>query len=57
MLAILFVSLLSVFTVASCSAQEAASRVWITDVTIVSPERLDQVKTGSVLARSCMPPW
>ena len=49
MLAILFVSLLSVFTVASCSAQEAASRIWITDVTIVSPERLDQVKTGSVL--------
>ncbi len=46
------VLVLSVFAVVAVDGQtstEAASRTWITDVTIISPDRLDRVETGSVL--------
>lgn len=46
---VLFVSLFSAAAVAGQTADEAAGRTWITDVTIISPERLDHVETGSVL--------
>ena len=46
---ILFVSLFPVAAVAGQTLEQAANRTWITDVTILSPERLDRVKTGSVL--------
>jgi imidazolonepropionase-like amidohydrolase len=46
---VLFVSLFSVAAVAGQTANEAMGRTWITDVTIVSPEKLDHVETGSVL--------
>jgi imidazolonepropionase-like amidohydrolase len=45
---VLFVSLLPV-AVAGQTSEQAANRTWITDVTILSPERLDRVSTGSVL--------
>jgi imidazolonepropionase-like amidohydrolase len=41
--------LLSVGGTANPASGQATSRTWITDVTIVSPEKLDQVQTGSVL--------
>jgi imidazolonepropionase-like amidohydrolase len=51
--AILFVSLFSVADLAGQGskqvAHQAASRIWISDVTILSPERLDHIGTGSVL--------
>jgi imidazolonepropionase-like amidohydrolase len=55
--AIFFVSLFSVADlagqgskqVADQSTSPAANRIWISDVTIVSPERLDHIGTGSVL--------
>ena len=47
--AILSVSLFSVVTAAGQVAGQGAGRTWISDVTIVSPERLDHVQTGSVL--------
>jgi imidazolonepropionase-like amidohydrolase len=46
--AILLTSLLAVAAFADASSQKP-SRIWITDVTIVSPENLDQVGKGSVL--------
>jgi imidazolonepropionase-like amidohydrolase len=46
---VLFVSLFPVAAVAGQSSEQAANRTWITDVTIISPERLDRVRTGSVL--------
>ena len=46
---ILFVSLFSVDAAAGQVAEQGAGRTWISDVTIVSPERLDHVQTGSVL--------
>jgi imidazolonepropionase-like amidohydrolase len=45
----LFVSFFPVVAVAGQSSEPAAQRTWITDVTIVSPERLDHVGLGSVL--------
>ena len=47
--AILSVSLFSVVAAAGQVAEQGAGRTWISDVTIVSPERLDHVQTGSVL--------
>lgn len=51
--AILFVSLFSVAGLAGQGSKQvtdrAANRIWISDVTIVSPERLDHIGTGSVL--------
>jgi imidazolonepropionase-like amidohydrolase len=47
-LAILFTSLFSVVALA-VPADQPASRTWITDVTIISPEELDHIETGSVL--------
>jgi imidazolonepropionase-like amidohydrolase len=46
---VLFVSVLPVAVVAGQTSEQAANRTWITDVTIISPERLDRVRTGSVL--------
>jgi imidazolonepropionase-like amidohydrolase len=45
--AIIFASLFSVMPFAD--SNRAASRVWITDVTIISPENLDHIGKGSVL--------
>ncbi len=47
--AILSVSLFSVVAAAGQFVEQGAGRTWISDVTIVSPERLDHVQTGSVL--------
>jgi imidazolonepropionase-like amidohydrolase len=42
--------LLSVVAFAgSASSQQTASRIWITDVTIISPENLDHIGEGNVL--------
>jgi imidazolonepropionase-like amidohydrolase len=51
MMKIVTVLVLSVFAVVAVDGQtpEAGSRTWITDVTIISPDRLDRVETGSVL--------
>jgi imidazolonepropionase-like amidohydrolase len=46
-----FALFLSVGSVARPTSQPA-NRIWIADVTIVSPERLDQIETGSVLMES-----
>jgi imidazolonepropionase-like amidohydrolase len=46
---IVFVSLFAVLTVADSPSSAAANRTWISDVTIISPERLDRIETGSVL--------
>ncbi len=47
--AVLFASLFVVKAIVGQTVDDAVSRTWITDVTIVSPERLDRVSTGSVL--------
>jgi imidazolonepropionase-like amidohydrolase len=52
--AVLFVSLFPVAAVAGQTSDQAVSRTWITDVTIISPERLDHIKTGSVLIEDGM---
>jgi imidazolonepropionase-like amidohydrolase len=45
----IFVTLfVSFFSVAAIAGQ-TSSRTWISDVTIISPERLDRIETGSVL--------
>jgi len=46
---VLFVVLFPVAVVAGQTSEQTANRTWITDVTIISPERLDRVRTGSVL--------
>ncbi len=46
---VVFASLFLVKAIVGQTANDAVSRTWITDVTIVSPERLDRVGTGSVL--------
>jgi imidazolonepropionase-like amidohydrolase len=46
---VLFVSFFPVVAVAGQSSDPVANRTWITDVMIVSPERLDHVGLGSVL--------
>ena len=47
--AILFVSVFSVSAIAGQTSKQAASRTWIADVTIISPESLDHIEKGSVL--------
>src|ERR1039458_5790140 len=47
--AILFTSLLSVAAFAGSASDQAAGKMWITDVTIISPENLDHIEKGSVL--------
>jgi imidazolonepropionase-like amidohydrolase len=46
---IFWVSLFSVGATADSRSDQAASRTWITDVTIISPENLDHIETGCVL--------
>jgi len=45
----IFALLLSVAACADSSLNEGTNRTWITDVTIISPENLERVETGSVL--------
>jgi imidazolonepropionase-like amidohydrolase len=47
--ALIFASILSVVTFADSASSQAASRIWIADVTIISPENLDHIGKGSVL--------
>jgi hypothetical protein len=49
LLAIVFALLLSVGPFGASAADHGASRIWITDVTIISPENLDHIVEGSVL--------
>ncbi len=42
-------SFLSAIVVAGSACGQAVNRTWITDVTIISPEDLDHIATGSVL--------
>jgi imidazolonepropionase-like amidohydrolase/pimeloyl-ACP methyl ester carboxylesterase len=44
-----FAWLFSVVAVAGRASNQSASRTWITDVTIISPENLDHIGKGSVL--------
>lgn len=48
-LPILFASLLPAAAIAQPARNQAPDRTWITDVSIISPERLDRIETGSVL--------
>lgn len=45
----LFASVLSVAAFSGSTSAQAAGRMWITDVTIISPENLDHIEKGSVL--------
>ena len=45
----IFALLLSVIARADNASNEGTSRTWITDVTIISPENLEHIGTGSVL--------
>jgi imidazolonepropionase-like amidohydrolase len=45
----LFASLLPVATIAQPSPNQAPHRTWLTDVRIISPEKLDHIEKGSVL--------
>src|SRR5690349_8673179 len=47
--AITFASLLPAIANAQTAPNQAPDRTWITDVNIVSPERLDHVEKGTVL--------
>jgi Amidohydrolase family len=47
--AVLFTLLLSVTAFAGSASAQATGKVWITDVTIISPENLDHIEKGSVL--------
>src|SRR5713226_6265913 len=46
---LLFVFLLPVAAIAQASPNQAPDQTWITDVRIISPEKLDHVEIGSVL--------
>ena len=48
-LAIVFASLLPVVANAQTTPNRAPERTWITDVYIISPEKLDRIEKGSVL--------
>jgi hypothetical protein len=48
--AIVSTLLFSVLALADSGSNQSANRVWITDVTIVSPESLDHIGKGSVLS-------
>jgi imidazolonepropionase-like amidohydrolase len=45
----LFVSLLPGVAIGQTSSNQATDRIWITDVRIISPEKLDHIDKGSVL--------
>ena len=47
--AITFASLLPVVAIAQAAPNQAPVRTWITDVNIISPEKLDHIEKGSVL--------
>jgi hypothetical protein len=47
--AIIFASLFAVVAIADPASSQVASRTWITDVTIISPEQLNHIEKGSVL--------
>ncbi len=47
--AVVFGLLLSVVAFAGSASNQGASRIWITDVTIISPENLDHIAEGNVL--------
>jgi imidazolonepropionase-like amidohydrolase len=51
-IAILYASLLPVAAIAQPAPNQAPDRTWITDVTIISPEKLDQIEKGNVLIES-----
>src|SRR5580692_4130926 len=45
----LFASFLPLWATAQVSPDQARDRTWITDVRIISPEKLDHIDNGSVL--------
>ena len=45
----LFASFLPVTAIAQASPNQAPERTWITDVRIISPEKLDHIEKGGVL--------
>jgi len=47
--AVTFALLLPVAAVAQAPGNQEPGRTWITDVNVISPERLDHVENGSVL--------
>src|SRR3984893_19206083 len=47
--AITFASLLPIAAIAQVAPNQALERTWITDVNIVSPEKLNHIEKGSVL--------
>jgi imidazolonepropionase-like amidohydrolase len=47
--AITFASLLPIAAIAQVAPNQAPERTWITDVNIVSPEKLDHIEKGSVM--------
>jgi imidazolonepropionase-like amidohydrolase len=47
--AVLITSFLSVAALAGSNSDQTVSKIWITDVTIISPENLDHIEKGSVL--------
>jgi len=47
--AVVFATLFSVGALADSASDQRATRTWITDVTIISPESLDHIGKGSVL--------
>lgn len=49
---IIFASLLPVAAIAQPAPNQAPDRTWITDVTVISPEKLDHIEKGSVLIES-----
>jgi imidazolonepropionase-like amidohydrolase len=50
--AIVFVSLVALLAIADSPSTQATSRTWITDVTIISPENLDNIGKGNVLVEN-----
>ena len=46
---VVFALLFSVAAFAGSASNEGANRIWITDVTIISPENLDHIAEGNVL--------
>jgi predicted amidohydrolase YtcJ len=50
--AVTFASLLPVAAIAQAAPNQEPDRTWITDVNIISPEKLDHIEKGSVLIES-----
>lgn len=51
-LTILFALFLPVAAIGQSASRQASDRTWITDVVIISPEKLDQIQKGSVLVEN-----